>query len=285
MKKSAKVTFYVHIVLMSFILAMSIIGIILNPDHSARSVYVFNMVQATLFLIIMKLGNKFIKKSSIEISNAIYIILVLFCSAHFFLGEIINLYAKVSWWDGLLHAFSGMLISFLSFSLITIINDSHKTEFHLNIAFSCIFAFSLAISIGVLWEIIEFASDKFFLTNMQRAYESTLEGNSRGVALVGQAALVDTMKDLMLDSFGSFLSCLLCALFCKKKQVGIDKLSVIKIQKSKLEKLAMAENKLVNETSNLDDLTQSNNSLKNESISDITNNLIEPVPLNSDKNP
>jgi len=231
MKKSAKLTFIFHQVLMSIVLALNIISIFTNHDTSARSVYVFNITQAGLFLIITNIGNKFVKNSSLKIPNWLYILLVLYASAHFLLGEIFNFYAKTTWWDSFLHTFSGALIAFLSISLISILNDTTKNkDFHLNFFFICIFALSVSITIGVLWEFIEYASDTFFGTNMQRAYQSTLDGNSKGLPFVGRAALVDTMKDLLLDTVGSLITCVLCAIFCKKKQIDIEKLSVIKIQ-------------------------------------------------------
>ncbi|MBQ8425888.1 MAG: hypothetical protein IJX17_07750 [Clostridia bacterium] len=231
MKKSAKLTYIFHQVLMSLVLILNIISIFTNHDTQARSVYVFNITQAGLFLIITGVANKFVKKSSLEIPNWLYILLLLYASAHFLLGEIFNFYAKTTWWDSFLHTFSGALISFLSISLISILNDTtHKKDLHLNIFFICIFALSVSITIGVLWEFIEYASDTFFGTNMQRAYESTIDGNSKGLPFIGRAALADTMKDLLLDTVGSLITCILCAIFCKKKQIGLEQLSIIKIQ-------------------------------------------------------
>ena len=51
--------------------------------------------------------------------------------------------------------------------------------------------FLVTVMVGVMWEIIEFASDSWFSTNMQRAYVSTTNG--RGAALIGQEALLDTI--------------------------------------------------------------------------------------------
>lgn len=232
-KQSAKVTYVVHLSLMMFIFALNLIAMFLNHDDSARSVFVFNMIQALLFIAIMIAGDKVIKKTSIQISDAIYIIVLLWFSAHFFLGEICGFYVKVKWWDSFLHTFSGVFLSFVSFSLINLLNDTKEQGFKLNIWFSCLFAFTLAVTIGVIWEIIEFSIDKMFLTNMQRAYESIAGGNSRGEPLVGQAALADTMKDLMLDSLGALISCIVIATLCKKKNIGVEDLNVISINSKK----------------------------------------------------
>ena len=233
MKKSAKVTYYVHLCLMIVIFALNFIAVFLNHNDSARSVLIFNMVQALLFIAIMIVSDKVIKKTSIQISDAVYIIVLLWFSAHFFLGEICGFYAKVKWWDSFLHTFSGVFLSFVSFSFINLLNDTKDKGFRLNIWFSCLFAFTLAVTIGVVWEIIEYSIDKVFLTNMQRAYESIAGGNSRGAPLVGQAALADTMKDLMLDSLGALISCIVIATLCKKKNIGVEDLNVITLPQKK----------------------------------------------------
>ena len=135
---------------------------------------------------------------------------------------------KIKWWDSVLHTFSGMIIALLSFSLINLLNKNSK-GFQLNIGFAALFAFSLAVSIGVIWEIIEFVADVWFGTNMQRAYVSTMNG--RGAALVGQSALTDTMKDLILDSIGAGVVCLVCIIAVCKNKIKIEDLSFIRKKK------------------------------------------------------
>ena len=135
---------------------------------------------------------------------------------------------KVKWWDSLLHTFSGMMLALLSFSLINLLNKN-SSDFKLNIGFAALFAFSLAVSIGVIWEIIEFATDTWFGTNMQRAYVSTMSG--RGAAFVGQSALADTMKDLILDSIGAGVVCVICIVAVCLNKIKIEDLSFIKKKK------------------------------------------------------
>ena len=65
--------------------------------------------------------------------------------------------------------------------------------------FVALFAFCFAMAFGVIWEIYEFSMDWFLQTNMQKyALES-------GEPLIGQAALMDTMKDLIVDAIGAFV--------------------------------------------------------------------------------
>ena len=228
MKKKARITYITQRVLIGFVLAISILGLFLNEDESIKSEYIFNIGQCSSFLLISFLPD-FLGKYRLDIPDFIYVIFVLFCSAHFFLGEVLGFYVKISWWDDVLHTFSGCMIALLSFSLINLLNKTNEKDFKLNIWFASLFAFTMALSIGALWEIYEFASDSIFDSNMQRAYVSTLSG--RGEPLVGIAALKDTMNDLILDSIGALSTCIVCAICVKTNKIKIEDLNFIKRKK------------------------------------------------------
>ena len=63
--------------------------------------------------------------------------------------------------------------------------------------FMALFAFCFAVSVGVLWEIYEYAFDGLLGLNMQKFMLAD------GTLLVGREALDDTMKDIIIDVFGS----------------------------------------------------------------------------------
>ncbi len=241
MKKFTKFTYIYHRVMLGIVFVISVLGIIFNEDSSIKSDYIFNCVQSGLFLIV-SLVPLFMKKLELDIPDFIYFIFIIFCLAHFFCGEILGFYVKVPWWDSALHTFSGMLIALLSFSLINLLNKSNENGFHLNLVFTILFAFSLSLTVGVLWEIIEFASDGITGSNMQRAYVSTMSG--RGEGLVGTAAIMDTMKDLILDAIGAAIVCTICSIFVVKKKVKIEDLTLIK----KRVKPAVIQTNLASET-------------------------------------
>ena len=78
--------------------------------------------------------------------------------------------------------------------------------------FVALFAFCFAVSLGVIWEIYEFTADCFFYTNMQKfALES-------GEPLVGQQALMDTMKDLVVDMAGALFVSVIGFISMKRKK-------------------------------------------------------------------
>ena len=225
MKKFTRVTYIYHRILLGIVFVISLIGMFLNEDHSVKSDYIFNCAQSGMFLVVSLLP-VFLKKLDLDIPDFVYFLFILFCLAHFLCGEILGFFVKLHWWDDALHTFSGMLIALLSFSLVNLLNKDSETGLKLSVGFVVIFAFSITITIGVLWEILEFALDSMFGLNMQRAYVSTLSG--RGEALVGTAALLDTMKDLILDSIGAAVVCTVCTIFVVKKKVKIEDLTFIR---------------------------------------------------------
>ncbi len=96
-----------------------------------------------------------------------------------------------------LHALSGAMLGALGFSVLTFLNKAEGIPVSMSPAFAALFTFCFALALDVLWEIYEFTVDALFQTNMQKY---ALEG---GEALAGQAALQDTMGDLIVDFIGA----------------------------------------------------------------------------------
>lgn len=227
MKKAAKLTYIWQRALMVIMFVIGVLGMIFNEDQSAKAEYLFICVQSGLFLII-SLVPFVLNKMQIDVPDFIYIFFICFCLAHFFCGEILGFYVRFKWWDVMLHTISGVMLALLSFSLINLLNDEDGS-FKLSMGFSILFAFSLAVTIGVLWEVVEFIIDCWFGSNMQRAYVSTHDG--RGAPFIGQKALLDTMKDLILDSIGAAITCVTCGFLARKKKLKNDDFSFIKKRK------------------------------------------------------
>ena len=65
--------------------------------------------------------------------------------------------------------------------------------------FVAFFAFCFALACGAVWEIYEYLMDGLLHMNMQHfAVED-------GTPLLGRAALLDTMKDLIVDALGALV--------------------------------------------------------------------------------
>lgn len=108
----------------------------------------------------------------------------------------------------------------IGFSIIGLLNKSEAVPISLSPAFVALFAFCFAISIGAIWEIYEFSADLVLHTNMQKyALES-------GELLAGQAALVDTMKDLIIDTVGALGVSVIGYMLSKDKNGWLDKVQI-----------------------------------------------------------
>ncbi len=111
--------------------------------------------------------------------------LILFIFASLFLGEIRSYYERFWWWDVVLHTSAGVAMGIIGFALVFVLNRHQKVSVMLSPFFVALFSFCFAETIGVLWEIFEFAVDSFFGTNMQKS------------------GLVDTMWDLIVNTVGA----------------------------------------------------------------------------------
>ncbi len=110
----------------------------------------------------------------------------IFLYASFALGEVRDFYEKIWWWDLALHGLSAMTIGLIGFLSIYVFYMTQR----INVAAGWIatITFTLAVSVGSLWEIFEFLMDWYFGFNMQKS------------------GLVDTMTDLMLNASGAAIA-------------------------------------------------------------------------------
>lgn len=110
---------------------------------------------------------------------------VIFVCLSLFFGEVLDFYNRYWWWDLFLHAWSAFLLGIMGFVLVYVLNENENINFDLSPVFIALFAFTFAISVGVLWEIFEYFMDQTFGMNMQKS------------------GLHDTMWDLIVDTAGA----------------------------------------------------------------------------------
>ena len=163
-----------------------------------KSDYIMLLLQCLFGMGAMLLPSLLNKKIGITIPTSMLIIYALFLYSSIYLGDVRAFFYKVPHWDTILHTFSGVALGALGFSVVSLLNKSKNIQMSLSPAFVAIFAFCFALSLGTIWEVYEFVMDLFLDSNMQTY---ALEN---GTPLIGQAALVDTMKDLIVDALGAF---------------------------------------------------------------------------------
>ena len=142
----------------------------------------------------------FRRSYKIRLPVEIDLVAVIFVYAGIFLGGVQGYYTSFWWWDGLLHAISGILLGMAGFLLVYVLNTSEKINLNLRPSFVAIFSVGFAVALGVIWEILEFAADHFFGTSLQ------------------ETGLVDTMWDLILDLLGALLVAVLGFVYLRRER-------------------------------------------------------------------
>lgn len=193
-----------RILFVSLILSMiySFVRIFLAPSIAPEGIahvhlksdYALMFIQCLLGLAVLSLPSIISKKWNITIPNFIFIMYYLFLYCAIFLGEVLSFYYLVPHWDTILHFFSGAMLGALGFILVEFLNEADKISVSLSPFFIALFAFCFALSAGVVWEIYEFSFDYLLGLNMQKYADGS------GKALIGQQALLDTMKDIIVDT-------------------------------------------------------------------------------------
>jgi len=198
-----------------------------SPQGRVRSDYILMLLECILGIFAMILPGILTKRFRVEIPDKMYYLYVVFLYAAIFLGEVRDFYYTIPHWDTILHTFSGVLVGFIGFSLIDILNNENK-KVTLSPFFVAFFSFCFALQVGVTWEIYEFMSDGFLNTNMQKFKLKD------GTELCGREAVEDTMEDLIVDTIGAFSASTIGYVSLKYKKGWINDLK-IKFKRSKNE--------------------------------------------------
>ena len=165
-----------------------------------KSDYVLMLVQCIIGIVALFLPSIIAKRMNYETRGRMSILYMVFLYCSIYLGEVRDFYNTVPHWDTILHTFSGAMLGVVGFIIVNAFNDSENVKVNLSPGFVALFAFSFAITIGILWEVWEFTTDSIFKVNMQRFMMPD------GTPLVGRAALMDTMKDIIVDCVGALIT-------------------------------------------------------------------------------
>lgn len=211
-----------------------IIRIILAPSVApagelgvrVKSDYTLMLLQCVAGTLALMLPSFIAKRLNIVIPSFMMIAYAVFLYCGVYLGEVRSFYYVVPHWDTILHTFSGFMLGALGFTLISYINKTDRIPLVLTPFFVAVFTFCFAVSIGVIWEIYEFSIDYFFHTNMQKF---ALED---GTQLIGQSALFDTMKDLIVDCIGALVFSVIGYFAVKHDSKLKEKLALKAVKKS-----------------------------------------------------
>lgn len=169
-------------VIFYMIQSLTILGIIISKKFIYVSDASFSFLAYTAILILEK-------KGLIQFKNSIRILLILTIFFHNLAGELIGLYdnpISMLYFDKALHVFGTFSFSLFAFSVVNC-----KERFQLNSGFQYfIFVFLLGMSLGAIFEIVEFILDVVLKVKNQRD-------------------LIDTDLDMIFDLVGSVFAGLL----------------------------------------------------------------------------
>lgn len=188
-----------------FSVVYSFVRFLLAPDtipegaefEKLKSDYLLMLTQCGLGLVVMMIPTIITHRFKLIVPGVMCILYYVFLYCAIFLGEIFSFYYRFPIWDSILHAMSAAMLGALGFILVDWLNKDEHVKLSMNPLFVSLFAFSFALMIGTLWEVYEFSFDSILGLNMQKA---RLED---GTPLVGNAALTDTMKDLIIDALAA----------------------------------------------------------------------------------
>ena len=182
------------------------------------------LAAATIFLIALpKITELLFKKS---LNSAIYILCTLYSAGHM-VGHVYYLYYLLPWWDDLLHFTAGIIFALLGFEFSRALCRGRSAD--VSVLLIAIFGFCFSVTISVLWEFGEYATDILFGLDTQsdtiiheissfdlnpdpgirgtvgNIDEVIINGQPLGVGGYLDIGLIDTMSDLLLEALGAFI--------------------------------------------------------------------------------
>ena len=186
-----------------------------------------------LTLVLFLLPSLFEQLLKIEIPPVFQIIIYLFIFAAEILGEVNKYYTAIPGWDTMLHTINGFLCAAIGFSLFNILNRGSKSM-QLSPFYLSLVAFCFSMTVGGVWEVIEFTADQMFFLDMQKDFvvssfasvtldESNTQipvriseitrtiietKNGDPVVIEGgylDIGIIDTMKDLLVNFIGAIV--------------------------------------------------------------------------------
>ena len=152
---------------------------------------------AILSLVLFLLPSFMEQNFKIEIPPLFEGTIYLFIFAAEILGEIDHFYVAIPGWDTMLHTLNGFLAAAVGFSMIDLMNR-HSKNINLSPFYLAMVAFCFSMTIGVIWEFIEFAGDSFFGQDMQKdfivqSFQSVTLDPAHSQKVIAVKGIIDTV--------------------------------------------------------------------------------------------
>ncbi|NLA87768.1 MAG: hypothetical protein GX847_10930, partial [Clostridiales bacterium] len=214
-----------------WVLRLMVVGVMIAQIFNGDFGNVFICILTLVLFMIPSFVEKQIK---IDVPDTLEVIVLLFIFAAEILGEIREFYLNIAGWDMMLHTVNGFLCAALGIAMIDILNRTKRFSIRMSPAFVVLVAFCFSMTIGVLWEFIEYGVDTIFRMDMQKdtlmssissvyfhpggknipvivsdisktVISGSVDGQPTEIVLNGylDIGLVDTMVDLLVNFVGA----------------------------------------------------------------------------------
>jgi len=159
---------------------------------SEEKIYRICLTLGTILITRFIFSKIFLKESKFS-----YYCILAFIFSFMYVGNILNIYTVISFYDKILHLVSGVVIGLIGFIIFVYFNKENIQN--IKVCFAIVFIMSFSIALAGVWEIWEFTTDLLFGFNSQN--------NS----------LVDTMLDIICGTIGGIISLIPPILYLKNK--------------------------------------------------------------------
>ncbi len=149
------------------------------------------------------------RRWQLVLPSEVDLIITAFICVHFILGELSGYYYRFNWFDLILHSYSGFMLGLVGFLWAYIL--FYTSRLQAKPLFIVVFAVSLAMAIGGVWEIFEYGMDKTFGFNMQKS------------------GLDDTMSDLIVDFIGAIVIGAFGMIYFKTHRDGFIRRAILRV--------------------------------------------------------
>lgn len=229
-----KASFFIYVLLRTLVIITMILQLF-NKNYE-------NVFLCILTLFLLIIPSLIQVEFKIELPKTLEVIILLFIFSAEILGEIQSFYILFPMWDTILHTINGFLAAAIGFSLVDLMNKEERLQFRLSPLFMAITAFCFSMTIGVVWEMFEYAMDTFAGLDMQKdtiihsitsvTLDSTksnipitiegikdviINGNSLGLDGYLDIGLKDTMMDLIVNFIGAIVFSVFGYIYVKKR--------------------------------------------------------------------
>lgn len=199
------------------------------------------------------------KRFKFYIPNYISIILYVFIFAHYVLGEVLRVYDHSIVFDKILHTTSGVIMSFIGFSFIFMLNKINPEKMKLSPFFIVLFTFCFTMTTEYVWELFEYSADRLLDLNMQRWQDGiteTLENGSVISSVPYGSGLKDTMGDMAVNILGCLGVCVYALVGMKLKPDWFDGKLILTDHQIDALAAQKASEDLVSNTENNDEIIE-----------------------------